>query len=366
MNPWTPSQSGEPPSGPPQSHHEYRKLEKLGEGTYGIVHKAQHIVTGEFVALKKMRLDGEDDGVPATALREISILRELRHRNVVELKHVFQTDRSLHLCFEYCVGDVRPPRLPPPPPLFTRAPTAPTPAPRADPCVPRPCFLQMKQYMRSIGEHRNSGLEPEVVRSFAYQLVCGIGWCHSHRIFHRDIKPQNLLVQPATGLLKIADFGLTRAFSVPLRAYTHEIVTLWYRAPEVLLGAKESVGGPSGLHPVPFGGARRDVRALARWSVLTATHGCGCLPAQVRVPRRHVVRRLCACRDVQREAALPRRASPLSTPGLPPRDLPSICSASPLDLPSICHASPQATRRSTRSSASSASSARRARPRGRA
>ena len=77
------------------------------------------------------------------------------------------------------------------------------------------------------------------MQSYAWQLLNGLSWCHAHRIFHRDLKPQNLLVQPPRGLLKLGDFGLTRAFSLPLRTYTHEVVTLWYRAPEILLGAKD-------------------------------------------------------------------------------------------------------------------------------
>ena len=179
-------------------HTDYEKLEKMGEGTFGVVHKARHVETGEVVALKKMRLEGEDDGVPATALREISILREMKHQNIIELQHVFHTDRSLYLAFEYCDSD-------------------------------------LKQYMRSIGNK----LCDREVQSYSWQLLNGLAWCHSHRIFHRDLKPQNLLVQPSRGLLKLGDFGLTRAFSLPLRTYTHEVVTLWYRAPEILLGAKD-------------------------------------------------------------------------------------------------------------------------------
>ncbi|CAN6444397.1 unnamed protein product [Victoria cruziana] len=70
-----------------------------------------------------------------------------------------------------------------------------------------------------------------------YQLCKGVAHCHGHGVLHRDLKPQNLLVDKEKGILKIADLGLGRAFTVPLKSYTHEIVTLWYRAPEVLLGS---------------------------------------------------------------------------------------------------------------------------------
>lgn len=70
--------------GTKRTHNDYQKLEKLGEGTFGVVHKARHIESGEVVALKKMRLEEEEDGVPATALREIAILRELKHPNIIE------------------------------------------------------------------------------------------------------------------------------------------------------------------------------------------------------------------------------------------------------------------------------------------
>ena len=164
------------------------------------VYIATHEKTGERAALKKIKLECEDEGVPGTTLREVSLLKELHHPNVVQLKDVFYMpqESKLYLCFEYCDFD-------------------------------------LKKYMKSL-QYKLSG---ECIKSFTYQMLNGLSWCHSHRIFHRDLKPQNVLVDPKQGTLKLADFGLARAFTVPLRTYTHEVVTLWYRAPEILLGGKQ-------------------------------------------------------------------------------------------------------------------------------
>ena len=174
----------------------YQRLHKIGEGTYGVVYKARDKATGEVVALKKIRLDAEDEGIPSTAIREISLLKELQHPNIVRLYDVVHTERKLTLVFEYLDQD-------------------------------------LKKYL-DICER---GLEPTILKSFLYQLLNGVAFCHRHRVLHRDLKPQNLLIN-REGKLKLADFGLARAFGIPVRSYTHEVVTLWYRAPDVLMGSR--------------------------------------------------------------------------------------------------------------------------------
>lgn len=84
----------------------------------------------------------------------------------------------------------------------------------------------------------DSGLGLPILKSFLYQLLTGVAYCHHHRVLHRDLKPPNLLIN-REGQLKLADFGLARAFGIPVRSYTHEVVTLWYRAPDVLLGSRK-------------------------------------------------------------------------------------------------------------------------------
>ncbi|KAJ2786956.1 Cyclin-dependent kinase catalytic subunit [Coemansia interrupta] len=180
----------------------YEKLDKVGEGTYGVVYKARDVVTNNIVAMKKIRLEGDDEGVPSTAIREISLLKELQHENIVRLLDIVYNEAKLYLVFEFL-------------------------------------DLDLKKYMDSVG---SGGLPPSQVKSYMHQLVKGIAFCHAHRTLHRDLKPQNLLIDQ-NGMLKIADFGLGRAVGVPLRVYTHEVVTLWYRSPEILMGSRHySIG----------------------------------------------------------------------------------------------------------------------------
>ncbi|XP_009618062.1 cell division control protein 2 homolog A [Nicotiana tomentosiformis] len=177
---------------------QYEKVEKIGEGTYGVVYKARDRVTNETIALKKIRLEQEDEGVPSTAIREISLLKEMQHANIVRLQDVVHSEKRLYLVFEYL-------------------------------------DLDLKKHMDSSPEFSE---DPRLVKMFLYQILRGIAYCHSHRVLHRDLKPQNLLIDRRTNALKLADFGLARAFGIPVRTFTHEVVTLWYRAPEILLGSR--------------------------------------------------------------------------------------------------------------------------------
>ncbi|XP_037349510.1 cyclin-dependent kinase 3 isoform X1 [Talpa occidentalis] len=160
----------------------FQKLEKIGEGTYGVVYKAKNKETGQLVALKKIRLDLETEGVPSTAIREISLLKELKHPNIVRLLDVMHNEKKLYLVFEFLSQD-------------------------------------LKKYMDSTPA---SELPLHLVKSYLFQLLQGVNFCHSHRVIHRDLKPQNLLINEL-GAIKLADFGLARAFGVPLRTYTHEV-----------------------------------------------------------------------------------------------------------------------------------------------
>eukprot|EP00898_Chlorokybus_atmophyticus_P003522 jgi/Chlat1/4170/Chrsp27S04274 len=176
----------------------YEKEEKIGEGTYGVVYKARNRTTSETIALKKIRLEAEDEGVPSFAIREISLLKDLQHDHIVSLQDVVHYDDKLYLVFEYL-------------------------------------DLDLKKHMDTFpGLTRNV----RTIRRYVFQMLKAIAFCHGKRVFHRDLKPQNLLLDRARDVVKLADFGLARTFGIPVRSYTHEVVTLWYRAPEILLGSK--------------------------------------------------------------------------------------------------------------------------------
>ena len=135
-----------------------------------------------------------EEGAPCTAIREVSLLRNLKHANVVTLHDIIYTDRILTLVFEYVEHDLR-------------------------------------DYMEEV----DTMIVMNNVKLFLMQLLRGLAYCHKRRVLHRDLKPQNLLINN-NGELKLADFGLARAQSVPTKTYSNEVVTLWYRPPDVLLG----------------------------------------------------------------------------------------------------------------------------------
>lgn len=125
-------------------------------------------------------------------------MKELKHENIVSLHDVIHTENKLMLVFEYMDKD-------------------------------------LKKFMDARGER--GALDAPTIKSFMWQLLKGITFCHDNRVLHRDLKPQNLLIN-AKGQLKLADFGLARAFGIPVNTFSNEVVTLWYRAPDVLLGSR--------------------------------------------------------------------------------------------------------------------------------
>ena len=175
----------------------YIRTTKLGEGTYGVVYRAKDQKGQEIYALKKIRLQAEEEGIPSTAIREISLLKELNHINIVKLYEVLHSVKKLTLVFEYVEQDLK----------------------------------------KIIDSTNGKGLEMKYVKSFLYQLLKGVDYIHKHKVLHRDLKPQNLLINK-DNIVKIGDFGLARGYGIPVKNYTNEVVTLWYRPPDVLLGNK--------------------------------------------------------------------------------------------------------------------------------
>ncbi|XP_074296217.1 putative serine/threonine-protein kinase At1g54610 isoform X2 [Silene latifolia] len=196
---WLASAAGEAISGwIPRRSDSFERLDKIGEGTYSSVYRARDLIRGNIVALKRVRFDNLDRESVKFMAREILILRRLDHPNIIKLDGLItsNTSTSLYLIFEYMEHDLT-------------------------------------------GLSSLPGLqftEPQV-KCFMQQLLSGLDHCHSRGVLHRDIKGSNLLINES-GILKIADFGLATFFdpqkSLPL---TSRVVTLWYRPPELLLGA---------------------------------------------------------------------------------------------------------------------------------
>lgn len=172
----------------------YEFLEKIGEGTYGEVYKARHEETGKQVAIKKFKDSYDDEYVRKTALREIRILKELKHDHVVNLIEVFRDQGKIMLVFEYVDHTV----------------------------------------LDEIESNPN-GLNELEAKKIIWQLLRAVAFIHDHNIIHRDIKPENLLLSK-NGILKMWDFGFARPLSGTDQDYTDYVSTRWYRAPELLIG----------------------------------------------------------------------------------------------------------------------------------
>ncbi|XP_065715673.2 cyclin-dependent kinase 20 isoform X1 [Patagioenas fasciata] len=178
---------------------QYIILGRIGEGAHGVVFKAKDRETGELVALKKVPLRRPEEGLPPQTLREIKALRHIQeHPHVVRLRAAFAQGPAVILTLDFLVGDLG---------GLLRAAPAPLPPPR--------------------------------VRALLAMTLRGVGHCHAQRILHRDLKPANLLLD-GRGRLKVADLGLARVLGPPRgRPYSHQVATRWYRAPELLYGARE-------------------------------------------------------------------------------------------------------------------------------
>ncbi|RAH62436.1 serine/threonine protein kinase [Aspergillus piperis CBS 112811] len=184
--------------------HKYIKDKKLGEGTYAVVFLG-HLRTdpSSFVAIKKIKVNAEyKDGLSMDAIREVKYLQELSHPNIIALHDVFSSkDQNLNLVLEYL--------------------------PRGD----------LEMLIRDSNIHYGAA----DVKAWMGMLARGVWFCHENYILHRDIKPNNLLVA-ADGEVKLADFGLARSFADPYLNMTHQVITRWYRPPELLFGARQYSG----------------------------------------------------------------------------------------------------------------------------
>lgn len=172
----------------------YEKLGKIGEGSYGLVMKCRLRETGKIVAIKKFLETEDDPQIRKIALREVRMLKQLKHGNLVNLLEVFRRKRKLHLVFEF---------------------------------IDRSALDEL--------DAAPNGLEEEKLHKITYQVLKAVEFCHFNNIIHRDVKPENILVSKQY-VVKLCDFGFARNLGGPGADYTDYVATRWYRAPELLVG----------------------------------------------------------------------------------------------------------------------------------
>lgn len=177
----------------------YEKIEFLGEGQFATVYKARDLQDDKIVAVKKIKIGTRAeaaDGINRTALREIKLLQEISHPNIIGLLNVFGHKSNVSLVFDFMETD-----------------------------------------LEIIIKDNSIVLTAAHIKSYILQTLEGLHYLHAHWILHRDLKPNNLLINDK-GILKLGDFGLAKFYGSPNRIYTHQVVTRWYRCPELLFGAK--------------------------------------------------------------------------------------------------------------------------------
>lgn len=181
---------------------EYQIVKSVAEGTYGIVYRAIDKRTKETVALKRLKMEREKDGFPTTSLREINTLLKAQHPNIVTVREiVVGSDMDkIFIVMDYIESD-------------------------------------LSSFMKKMKEKKQK-FTSDIVKSLMKQLLKAVAHMHDNWIIHRDLKPSNLLLSK-DGVLKVGDFGMAREYGSPLKPYTSLVVTLWYRAPELLLGCKQ-------------------------------------------------------------------------------------------------------------------------------
>ena len=190
-------------SSTPRRRDEYDILAQIGKGTYGLVHKAVDKVNGSIVALKQVLIKHEREGFPVTAIREIKILKQLHHPNIVDLIDIIcdyrdeATPSTIFIVFELCTRDLA-------------------------------AAIHDRLPLRG-------SLSTNETKWIFRQIMEGVAYCHSEGVFHRDLKLSNILLT-STGQVKIADFGLAKHLIQRKGKLTNRVVTRWYRPPELLLG----------------------------------------------------------------------------------------------------------------------------------